>query len=195
VPLALVLFLQRAAIEQRLSHDPAAVGGDEELLDQQLCIAVSEVGCRHGLTRVDAREQRRHLVALRAQLLRAVAPLAVLHPATVLGAGVLGGGNTLPSLQYHFIPENGPRALSFISTIHWRYWSADGVCAPTGCAHATHATTPSTSRRRLNRFTFMWSPRFTFRPLPAAPVSCRLQNVTQDRPPWLLLFCAAPSTQ
>ena len=86
----LVLLLQCAAIEQRAAHDPAVVGGNQELLDQQLGVGVGEIGRGHGLRRIDAGQQRRDLVALRPQLLGAVAPLAVLDAAAALGARVLG---------------------------------------------------------------------------------------------------------
>ena len=87
--LALVLFLDRPAVELRVAQDPAAVGRDQELLDEELRIRIRESRVRDGLARVDAREHVGDLVALRAQLLRAVAPFAVLPALALLRARVI----------------------------------------------------------------------------------------------------------
>ena len=88
---ALVFFLDCAAVEPRLAHDPPVVRCDQGLLDQQLRIGAREVGRGHRLLRIDTREHIGDLVALRSQLLRPLAPLAVLPALALVGAGVIVG--------------------------------------------------------------------------------------------------------
>jgi hypothetical protein len=88
---ALVFLLDGAAVELRLAQDPAAVGADQEALDQPLCVDVGEGRVGDGLVDVDAGQQRGHLETLGTQLPRTVAPLAVLPALACAGAGkVLG---------------------------------------------------------------------------------------------------------
>ncbi len=84
----LVLLLDGAAVEQRTAHDPAVVGRHQVALGEHLPELVVETGCGHGLAGVDPSQQCGNHVAAGAQLLRAIAPLAVLVPATVRLAGV-----------------------------------------------------------------------------------------------------------
>jgi hypothetical protein len=75
----LVFGLDGAAIELGLAENPAVVGGNQEFLDQELGVRVGEIGSGYCCAGVEAGEERRHLVAPRSQLARALIPLAVLH--------------------------------------------------------------------------------------------------------------------
>ncbi len=83
----LVLLLDRPAVEPRAAEDPAVVDRHEVLLDEELAQRVREVLLRDGGLGVDAGEQVGDEVALAAERLRPLAPLAVLVPAAALGAG------------------------------------------------------------------------------------------------------------